>query len=267
MGGPLRTDLSPSDYDAFAPVYDEFTAASDYEHWAAQMLELAERHGLAGRSVLDVACGTGKSFLPLLRRGYEVTGCDLSAAMLAEASLKAPGVRLVPADLRRLPVLGSFALVTCVDDSLNYLRDAGELERAFGGMAVNLAPDGLVVFDLNTLRAYRSTFACDSVMESDGTLFAWRGESNADAPEGCAATAVIEILSPRDDGSYERVTTRHEQRHFPRSEVVERLERAGLRCLAVHGALDSGELVEHADEEAHLKVLYIARPMEGGAAE
>jgi SAM-dependent methyltransferase len=262
----LTTDLSPSDYDAFAPFYDAFTAASDYEHWAAQVLELVERHGLRGRSVLDVACGTGKSFLPLLRRGYEVSGCDFSPAMLAEAALKAPGVPLVPADLRRLPELGRFDLVTCVDDSLNYLRDGDELRRAFAGIAANLAPSGLFVFDLNTLIAYRSTFARDSVMEADGTLFVWRGESSAGAPEGCLATAVIEIFSPRDDGSYERVTTRHEQRHFPHVEVVELLERAGLRCVSVHGALDSGELVEHADEEAHLKVMYIARPMEGGAA-
>jgi SAM-dependent methyltransferase len=267
MGGPLTTDLNPSAYDAFAPFYDGFTAASDYESWTVQILRLAERHGLRGRSVLDLACGTGKSFLPLLRRGYEVTGCDFSPAMLAEAAIKAPGARLVPADLRRLPALGRFDLVTCVDDSLNYLRDGDELALAFGGMAANLAPHGVLVFDLNTLRAYRSTFACDSVTEADGTVFAWRGESTREAPEGCHAAAVIEIFTPRDDGAYERIPTRHEQRHFPRAEVVELLAAAGLTCVGVQGALDDGELVEPADEEAHLKIVYIARPMEGGAAE
>ena len=187
--------------------------------------------------------------------------------MLAEAAIKAPGTRLVPADLRRLPALGRFDLVTCVDDSLNYLRDGDELALAFGGMAANLAPHGVLVFDLNTLRAYRSTFACDSVTEADGTVFAWRGESTPEAPEGCHAAAVIEIFTPRDDGAYERIATRHEQRHFPRVEVVELLAAAGLSCVGVHGALDSGELGEPADEEAHLKIVYIARPMEGGAAE
>ena len=85
MGGPLTTDLNPSAYDAFAPFYDGFMAASDYESWTAQILELAARHGLAGRSVLDVACGTGKSLLPLRRRGYDVTGCNFSPAMPAGA--------------------------------------------------------------------------------------------------------------------------------------------------------------------------------------
>jgi SAM-dependent methyltransferase len=71
--------------------------------------------------VLDVACGTGKSFRPLLRRGYEVTGCDISPPMLEQAPAGAPGVRLVPADMRALPDLGAFDLVTCLDDALNYL--------------------------------------------------------------------------------------------------------------------------------------------------
>lgn len=267
MGGPFTSDHNPSAYDAFAPFYDGFTAASDYEHWTAQMLELATRHGLAGRTALDLACGTGNSFVPLVRRGFEVTGCDGSPGMLAEASVKAPGVRLVRADLRRLPVLGRFDLVTCVDDSLNYLLDRDELAAAFRGLAANLAPDGVVAFDLNTLRAYRTTFARDSVSESGGTVFAWRGEAEGDCPEGGLAAAVIEVFVPRDDGGYERVSSRHEQRHFSRDEVLGLLAAAGLECVGIHGALDSGELVEHADEELHLKVLYIARPMKGGAAE
>jgi SAM-dependent methyltransferase len=267
MGGALTIDLNPSAYDAFAPFYDDFTAASDYENWTAQVIEVAARHGMAGTRALDLACGTGKSFLPLLRRGFEVTGCDSSAAMLAEAAIKAPGVRLVQADLRRLPPLGRFDLVTCIDDSLNYLLDADELAAALDGVAANLAPGGVAVFDLNTLRAYRATFGRDSVTETGGTVFAWRGETAADVPEGCRAEAVIEIFAPREDGLYERVTTRHAQRHFPRSEVTGLLARAGLRCAAVHGVLDSGELVERADEEAQLKAVYIATHMEGGVAE
>jgi ubiquinone/menaquinone biosynthesis C-methylase UbiE len=52
-------------YEGFARFYDVFTAASDYESWTAHMLALAERHGWAGRTVLDVACGTGNSLCRL----------------------------------------------------------------------------------------------------------------------------------------------------------------------------------------------------------
>jgi SAM-dependent methyltransferase len=265
MSGPL-TDHNPSAYEAFAPFYDAFTAASDYEHWTAQVLERAARHGMSGNRALDLACGTGNSFAPLLRRGFEVTGCDSSPGMLARAAAKAPDARLLRADLRCLPSLGRFDLVTCVDDSLNYLLEREDLLAAFHGMAANLAPTGVAVFDLNTLRAYRTTFAGHTVSECDGTVFAWRGEAAVDCPAGALAAAVIDIFAAREDGLYERVRSRHEQRHFPADEVLELLAAADLECVALHGALDSGELVDRADEELHLKALYIAKPVRGGAA-
>ncbi len=72
-------------YDALADTYDDLTKAYDYETWLSRLVAVAERHGLRGRRLLDVACGTGKSFAPMLERGYRVTGCDVSAGMLARA--------------------------------------------------------------------------------------------------------------------------------------------------------------------------------------
>jgi SAM-dependent methyltransferase len=260
-GAPVR-----SDYDAFAPYYDAFTAGSDYERWTAQVLELAGRDGAGGGAVLDLACGTGKSFLPFQRRGFRVTGCDSSRAMLAEAARKAPDATLVHADIRELTMLGRFDLVTCFDDSLNYLPDEAQLAAALASMAVNLARDGLAIFDLNTLLAYRTTFARHDVSVRDGTVFAWRGECGRDAEPGCRGAALIDVFAPREDGLYARVETRHEQRHFPRDRVVELLNGAGLECVSVHGVLEDGEFVDTADELSHLKLLFIARHAKGGAA-
>jgi SAM-dependent methyltransferase len=251
----------------FASYYDAFTAESDYEVWTAQILEVAARHGFAGTALLDLACGTGNSFLPFARRGFRVTGCDVSPAMLAEAARKAPDVALVEADLRALNVLGSFDLVTCFDDSLNYLPDEESLVAALQGAAANLARHGLAVFDLNTLRAYRTTFACDRVFERDGLVFAWRGRCSPDAAPGCHAAAEIDVFVPAGDSLFERVTSRHEQRHFPAGEVVELLAAAGLECVAVLGVLDDGGLVARADEDRHLKSLFIARHAKGGDAQ
>ena len=46
---------------------------------------------------------------------------------------------LFVADLRTLPVAGSFDLINCLDDSLNYLVDPGDLVPALSGMAAHLA--------------------------------------------------------------------------------------------------------------------------------
>ena len=132
----LREDPALSAYEGLAPFYDELTAAYDYESWLDGLEALALEHGLAGRRLLDVACGTGKSFLPMLRRGYEVTACDLSPAMVELAREKGGGAAdVLVADMRELPVLGEFDLVTCLDDSLNYLLEGGEMASAIRGMA------------------------------------------------------------------------------------------------------------------------------------
>src|ERR1041384_2483079 len=89
-------------YEDLAPAYDLLTAEYPHEPWLAARPELARAPGLRGRDVRDVACGTGKSFLPLLSRGYRVVGCDISPAMLALAAEKAPDVPLVQAELRTL---------------------------------------------------------------------------------------------------------------------------------------------------------------------
>jgi len=255
------------EYEAFAPFYDAFTAASDYEKWTGHVLDLAERLGLRGKKLLDLACGTGKSFIPFLERGFEVTGCDQSAAMLAEAARKAPQAELFRADLRQVPAVGAFDLVTCFDDSLNYLLDDADLTDALAAIARNLGPAGIGLFDLNTLLAYRTTFAQDSVAVRDGTVFAWKGESSADAAPGCRADALIHIFAPRAGGGYERVDVRHAQRHFPCERVRALIAQAGLRCLGVHGVEDDARLRSELDETRHLKVLYAVGNSKGGDLE
>jgi len=265
----MTTSTAPvaGGYEELAPFYDGFTADSDYETWTAHVLTLLAAYGWRGRAVLDVACGTGKSFLPFKNRGFQVTGCDSSRAMLLEAARKAPDVELVEADMRALPRLGEFDLVTCFDDSLNHLLDADGLLSALRSMAGNVSSEGLVLFDLNTLLAYRTTFAVHRVSVHEETIFVWRGDCATDAPPGCRATAHIDAFRPRRDGLYQRVSTSHEQRHFPGHHVTELLSRAGLECLGAHGVRDDGSHTDELDESQQLKVMYVARLAKGGDSE
>src|SRR4051812_30135402 len=110
-------------YDTLAPFYDRFTADYEHEPVLDRIETLAIEYGLPGRRLLDVACGTGKSFLPFLRRGYDVTACDLSPRMVALARRKLGPQnrgRVVVADMRALPWRDAFDLVTCLDDAVNH---------------------------------------------------------------------------------------------------------------------------------------------------
>jgi SAM-dependent methyltransferase len=258
------TRMAAGAYDDFAPFYDAFTAASDYELWTTHVLALARAHGFRGATVLDVACGTGKSFLPMLERGFDVTGADASPAMLVEAARKAPDVPLVEADVRALPRLGRFDLVTCFDDSLNHLLDEDALAAALTSLGANLGAEGLLLFDLNSLLTYRSTFAVHTVTERDGTVFAWRGAASAGAPPGGRAVARIDVFAPREEDGYERVGVEFEQRHFEPHRVTALLAAAGLECLGVYGVSDDGSHEPEVDETVQLKVMYVAKLAKGG---
>ena len=245
-------------YERLAPAYDVLTADYCHERWLDALEQLALEHGLRGRAVLDVACGTGKSFLPLLARGYDVAGCDLSPAMLARAAEKAPAARLVKADMRRLPRLGAFDLVTCLDDALNYLLEPGDLEAALAGIRRNLAPGGVAIWDLNTLAMYRSAFATDQLTDREGLLLAWRGETARAVAAGGPARATVDVFTPQGDGLWRRESSVHRQRHWPEPTVRALAVRAGLQILAVHGQHPGAVLEPALDDLVHQKAVYVA---------
>jgi SAM-dependent methyltransferase len=244
-------------YEAIAPVYDDFTAHHNYEMWLGNLLPQLQRHGLHGRRLLDVGCGTGKSFLPMLERGWDVTACDISASMLELAWAKTRGgVKLSVADMRELPAFGEFDLVWALDDAVNYLLSEEELGQALAGMRANLASGGLLMFDLNTLQTYRTFFAETDTVERDGRRLVWRGQAPADAAPGSISEARFEVEAP---AGMEVETHVHRQRHFPEAVVLAELERAGLECLEVFGHGTDAVLKQPVDELEHSKVVYIAR--------
>jgi SAM-dependent methyltransferase len=250
---------SAAAYDAFAPFYDRFTADHDYELWTGRLLGLAYAHGLGGTRALDAGCGTGKSFLPLLERGFRVTGCDQSAAMLELAASKAGrrGVALHCRDLRALGPIGQFDLITCLDDVANYLTDPDELVAALSGLARNLRPGGLIVFDANTIATYRGFFSQTTVVEDERLLMVWRGLADERFGSGDLAHAALDIFCEGRDG-WARTTSHHDQRHHPRETVECCIARAGLRCLAVYGQDPAVNFDAGVDELRHSKAIYLA---------
>lgn len=240
-----------SAYEAFAPAYDAFTSRNDYELWLAKLLPILERFGVRGPGrLLDVGCGTGNSFLPMVSRGWTVTGCDISPAMLAIARAKTSGVRLCAADMRELPLLGAFDLVWAIDDAINYLLEVADVEKALERMAANLAEDGLIVFDVNSLGTYRRAFATREVSERGGCRVLWEGRSRRDVAAGSICEARLE-----GDGIAPHV---HRQRHYGVGEIERAIEAAGLRCVDRFGFDDSVNLSRPPDEIRDSKIAFVA---------
>jgi SAM-dependent methyltransferase len=243
-------------YERLAPVYDRFTADYDHTGWVERLLGIARQQGLRGTRALDVGCGTGKSFAPLLARGYEVWACDISPAMVARARMRG-GVdpeRVLVADMRELPELGAFDLITCLDDAVNYLLSAADLEAAFASVARSLAPDGVYVFDVNSLATYRGGFAARTSFERPLAAAVCRGETPGAIEPGALCVATIEITGRNG----RRRVSRHVQRHHPQQAIRTVLASAGLACRAVLGQSTGALLHEEPDEDVHTKLVYLA---------
>ena len=254
-------DAARETYDAYAAAYDDFNRGYMYERWTGRLLAKAEEAGLRGNRLLDVGCGTGLSFLPMLDRGWQVTACDISPEMLEVARAKVGDrARLLTADMRELPELGEFDLIWAVNDAVNYLLGTEELKAALAGMRRNLAPAGIVLFDLNTVATYRSFFSSEIVVEEKGRSFVWQGQMS---PEEVAPGSISEArFEARGEEGSAHV---HRQRHFTEQEVVGAVEAAGLRCLGVFGEMD-GDLHRGLDEERHTKAVYVMSSLSNSQA-
>ncbi len=257
MAAPDSTRPALDQYREFAGIYDQFAHRNDFELWLGEVLlpHLLELGLAAPGAALDVACGTGRAIPSLLRRGWEVQGCDLSPAMLAVARERfGDGVRLDVADMRRLPVLGSFDLVLVLNDAVNHLLTDGDLERAMASLALNLAPGGLLLFDCTTESFFRSAFdpSARRHVECEGRHWTWHGLGRSDRHPDVFR---VEISGDSVDPI---VLT---QRHFSPAEFEAAIAAAGLECRRVLGQREIGErlfLNREPDDWRDDKAIYIA---------
>jgi len=253
--------VSPSTaaYDAFAPFYNILARDQDYEWWWSEMLALAVTAGLpdCGIRALDVACGTGKSTAPLVARGWDVVGIDISAGMLAQARRAlGPDVPLVRHDMRELPVLGAFHLVSALSDAINHLLDTQQLSDAFASFHRNLAPGGILVFDVDTLGGFR---ALDTLVQQEpGRIVMLVSGAGPDFAPGATMRGEFVVLEQRTGFLWESRRVPHVQRHFTHAEIRDALNDAGLELHGVHG-LNDRTIAEPVDELNDERAIYIVR--------
>lgn len=131
-------------YEYFPNFYDALMDEELYDNWFTFATPYLPRKG---GKVLDVACGTAELAVRMAKRGFEVTGIDLSEEMLSVASDKAfqedVSILLLQQDMSEMEQLGDYDLVTCFCDSLNYLETEEAVHGTLLSVYKNLKADGV----------------------------------------------------------------------------------------------------------------------------
>lgn len=95
--------------------------------------------------ILDAGCGKGRYLIPLLRKGYKVTGCDLALSALRE--LKQRDAEVAVCEISKLPFKASaFEAVLCYGVLQHLLEE--ERKIAVGEMRRVMKPGGLLFLEV-----------------------------------------------------------------------------------------------------------------------
>ena len=151
----IHNPIQVKRFSQLAKVYDAIMADIDYDLWTQFIFKQLDKRGWQGKSILDIGCGTGNSLLPLLDKGYALTGLDASEEMLAIAKEKCPTVDFHLADFRSFELEERFDLIISVFDSLNNLLTQDDFFQCLEQMHKHLSDNGYVFFDANTTAGLR----------------------------------------------------------------------------------------------------------------
>ncbi len=207
--------------------------------------------------LLDVPCGNGRLSLELARRGYRVTGVDISEEFIEEArasvmgmtdqppataggSDSQPRVEFIRGDMRNIEGEAIYNGAYCFGNSFGFLAYA-DMEKFLNGLARALKPGAR--FIVETGMAAESAipkFEAETSHQIEDILLTIKEQYLAEA--SCIDT---EYVFERNGMSESRLA-----KHwiYTAAEIRRMLERAGFAVLSLYGSLKCEPFVLGADE-------------------
>ncbi len=217
-----------SSYQDFASLYDALTFDVDYKKIADFIEARLKAYGIPSGLILDLACGTGTLSLELASRGYTMIGVDASEDMLAIARQKkgSENILFLNQPMEAFELYGTVDAIVCVLDSLNYLTEPEALLQTFRLCANYLNPDGVLLFDVNSMYKFEHVLGQETyTYETDRVFYIWENDYHSDE-ELCYL--YLSFFKEEKNGLYRRIDETHVQRAYCDKAICQALSAAGL---------------------------------------
>ena len=235
-------------YTDFALVYDTLMDNTPYEEWCERVTSILKENGITNDLVLDLGCGTGTLTELLAKKGYDMIGIDLSYEMLARAMEKREqsglSILYLQQDMREFELYGTVKAVVSVCDSLNYLLEDEEVIETFRLVNNYLDPEGVFVFDFNTVHKYRDVIGDTTIAENrEECSFIWE---NYYHEEECVNEYEVTFFI-KEGEFFRRFEETHYQRGYTFEQMQDFLEQAGLVLMSACDSDTQGEVTAESE--------------------
>lgn len=139
-------------FGAYSGYYNLLYQEKDYQGEAAYIHSLVQKYKPDTKSVLDLGCGTGRHDMLLTKKGYSVTGIDMSEEMLSVARTQAGSgncrtPEFLQGDIRTVRLDRDFDVVISLFHVMSYQVTNADLKSAFATARIHLKPGGIFIFD------------------------------------------------------------------------------------------------------------------------
>lgn len=243
-------------YGEFAQYYDELICDVDYAARAAYFDQIITKFGGSRGILLDVACGTGSLSFEMEKLGYDVIGADISEEMLGIANEKryelGSQALFLNQSMQELDLYGTVDAAVCALDSINHITDTDELIKGFQKVSLFLHPDGVFVFDVNTIYKHEHVLANETyVYECEDIFCVWQNEYHE---KNHLVDIQLDFFSECEDGRYVRTQETFCERAYSDEEICSMLKAAGLTVVARY---DSDSFLSPRTDSQ--RVIYVAK--------
>lgn len=229
-------------YNDFAYVYDSLMHSDvNYEKLADYIENIFAMYDISPDLVCDLACGTGNVTIPLAKRGYDMTGIDLSEDMLNVARQKSSDLDILylNQNLTNVDMYGTMGAFLCMIDGINYMIAPKAVLKLFTRLKTCfMDPDALFIFDISSRYKLSNIIGNNTFIHSEPNIFySWQNTYHEKHKLSDMLLNFFVRYNDMEEGTYERFEERHLQRAYSVEELTFLLKKAGFTTVDTYESM------------------------------